>query len=365
MSTLGAFYWLPPGVDVVRMGNGDVVLCSDTAVVRLEGASTSFLVEEVFPLLDGQKSLHEVTTALGLASLDELESYLNRLVESGLARRGDRPLEDPRELSPGFSMLADLGLSASDAHEQLDQCSVGIVGLEGPGAYVALHLAQVGVGKIVLADPFASQPGNLELSLLGDRPALGLPRQAIVRDRISLSRTQVETLNAETELNRDAISDLTAEVDLVIGCFDRGFSATNVWINQASLEHSVAALYARLQGHVALLGPLVVPHKTACYMCWRMRTLACENAFEEAMAYEEFLDRQRTPSMHDRSVLPFLASYAGSVVAGQALAWLLNLTVPPLAGRVHEFNGLTLTSELHPLLQVPDCAACSKKKRPR
>ena len=162
-------------------------------------------------------------------------------------------------------------------------------------------------------------------------------------------------------MTRAEVAAIAAEVDLVVGCFDRGFAAANVWVNEAILERGIPALYGQLRTHVAVLGPLVLPGRTACYMCWRMRSIACADNFVEAMAYEEFLDRRRRPSLHERSVLPFLPELAASVLATQALVTLLGISTPALAGNILELNGLTLASEMHPLLQKPDCPACKKK----
>lgn len=361
------FYRLASGVDVVRLPDGNALLRSDTAVVRLEGESASLIVDEVFPLLDGRRPLPELSAALKGVNTHDLEPYLEQLVEKGLVRRSTRPLEESEEtrfeqLGPALSMLEDLGLPPNEARHELAQRSVAIVGLEGPGAYAASHLAQIGIGKLLLADPYPCEPGNIGLFPPLGREVVGLPRQEVVRDVIAASGRSVETIISGKELSREEIAELCREADLILACFDRGFAATNVWVNQVSLERGILALYGRLQGHAALLGPLVIPDNTACYMCWRMRALACEDAFEEAMAYEEFLDQRRRPGLHERSVLPFLSSSAGSILATQALVSLLDLTVPTLAGRILEFNALTLASELHPLLQKPDCPACSKKK---
>ena len=53
------------------------------------------------------------------------------------------------------------------------------------------------------------------------------------------------------------------------------------------------------------------PGRSACWMCYRMRVLACEQDFDLAMAYEEHLDRKRQPSLAERPVLPALPLQLG------------------------------------------------------
>jgi len=82
---------------------------------------------------------------------------------------------------------------------------------------------------------------------------------------------------------------------VLVGCFDRAFESCHQWINRAAVRLGKASVYADVRGHVARLGPFVLPGRTACYMCYRMRTVACETNFEEAMAYERSLNQKDKP----------------------------------------------------------------------
>jgi ribosomal protein S12 methylthiotransferase accessory factor len=150
---------------------------------------------------------------------------------------------------------------------------------------------------------------------------------------------------------------------MLIGCFDKGFSATNHWINQASLTRGIPALYADLRGHVATVGPLVLPGQTACYMCYRMRSVACENDFSQAMTYEEFLDRRKHPALDERGTLPALPPWIAGALGLEVLKILLALGPPALAGKVLELNALTLRTIEHAVLLRPDCSVCGAEKK--
>ena len=43
------------------LSNGDILFRSDALAVRLEGSAARILAEEVVPLLDGQRSLAEIS----------------------------------------------------------------------------------------------------------------------------------------------------------------------------------------------------------------------------------------------------------------------------------------------------------------
>jgi ribosomal protein S12 methylthiotransferase accessory factor len=362
--TEDAYYRVVPGVDAVHLADGNVLLHSGTLTLRLEGDSAVFLATDVLPLLDGTRPLAEVARVARVDAAD-LCAHLDSLVDRGILRRAERPL-DPRELSddlgPFLALLDELGLAQSEAHERLAALSIVVVGLEAHGAHLAWNLARVGVGKLVLVDPYPLEPGNLPLVPEADPGVIGTPRQEVLRRAMPTARgTQTSTLDA-TEVTRKSIRAVASGADVIVGCFDKAFSATNIWINETALELGVIGLFGQVHAHIATLGPLVLPGRSACYLCWRMRALACADNFDEAMAYEEFLDRRLRGSLHTRSVLPFLPEYAGSVLATQSLIAALGLSVPPLVNTVLEFNGLTLTSETHAVLQKPDCPACKKKR---
>lgn len=87
------------------------------------------------------------------------------------------------------------------------------------------------------------------------------------------------------------MSELAVGCDLLIVCWDRGFGAMCHWANQAALDHGVPVLFSEIHATRSFAGPFFLPHRSACRMCYRMRTLACESDFDFAMAYEEHLDR--------------------------------------------------------------------------
>ena len=153
--------------------------------------------------------------------------------------------------------------------------------------------------------------------------------------------------------------------NLLVGCFDRGYETAHHWINRAAIATNTPALFAEISTHIATIGPCVLPNQAACYMCYRMRRVACEENYDEAMAYERFLNQANQPSLSSRATAPFLPAYVASVLAGEIVK-LVALTLPAtLAGRVIEFDALTLESRFHTVLRQPDCPVCGpEKKRP-
>jgi ribosomal protein S12 methylthiotransferase accessory factor len=359
------FYRLAPGIDVVSIGEGALLFRSDTLTARIEGPSTALFQERILPLLDGGQSLAEVASAQPSLDAGDLRRQLDALVKVGvLERTGQLPSWPSGETAPLLALLQAAGLPATKLRSQLACLRIAVFGLEGAGAHAAVLLAACGVGELFLVDPYPFQPGNIALMPLVGAVEVGTRRDEALKQSLDAQGTDTRTEVGLDAITPDGIDTLASTCQLLIGAFDKGLSVVNYWLNTASMTQGVPVIYSQLAAHIALVGPVVVPTKSACYACWRRRSLACEDSYSEAIAYENLLYRQQKPRLHERPALPALAAYAGSLVATEAIKLLLSVGSGSLAGKVHEFDAMRFHSQTHPLIQVPNCPECGKR-RPR
>ena len=162
-------------------------------------------------------------------------------------------------------------------------------------------------------------------------------------------------------LNKEAVYEYVKDADFLIGCFDKDFISVHHWLNQAATELGKPALFTEVENHLCRIGPLVIPGQTACYMCYRMRTIACADDFTDAMTYEMYLNQKKNPGLSDRGFFPGVLHHAGSVVASEVIKVMLALDAP-LASWMLEFNALSYESKKHYVQQKHDCPVCRKKK---
>ena len=362
----GLFYQIAPGIDVVPLSNGDILFRSDALAVRLEGPAARILAEQIVPLLDGERSLAEISRTVPSFPSAELQQWLDDLVRAQVLRCSDEPKRPPdpevRAMLPFLEFLESIGISVSDACKNLARLRVVVFGLEGHGAHVAAGLAQCGVGELVLVDPFPYQLENKALMPSLQPTTTERNREEVVATALQAAWS-ASRINAsgEAALDRERITALATGAHLLIGCFDKGFSSTHHWINRASLSLKIPALFSESAGHIGRVGPLVLPDQTACYMCYRMRNLACAEDFDLAMGYEEFLDKLKRPALHTRPTLPGLPAYVGSLVTIEAIKCLLSLRLPALADKMLEFDAFSLQTAWHPIVRTADCPVCQKK----
>ena len=132
---------------------------------------------------------------------------------------------------------------------------------------------------------------------------------------------------------RDELPELMTGADLVVAAGDGTLPVLHPWVNTIGLMLDVPTLHAELQGTRATIGPLVLPGEGPCFLCWRMRALACADDFTAAMADEEALDALRIPDAAPRPVLPALLPMVTSRLVAEVFAQTLAIAPPRLAAR--------------------------------
>ena len=284
------------------------------------------------------------------------------MVAEGVLVVGERADEQQTDGNRPFHHLLDeIGLEAEATTRRLGAQCVAVFGLEAHGAHVAAMLANAGVGRLVLVDPYAFEDAHRYLTPVSDHAAVGRSRQDAVADCVSRDGLAIELPAGGGTVDRDVVADAVGRCDLAIACWDRGMSAANHWVNEVAISSSTPALFSELRATSCFAGPFVLPSRSACLMCYRMRSLACETDFESAMSYEEHMDRRRHPRLAERPGLPTLPEHLSSILGLEALRFLIRLNQPRLVDHVLEFDALQIRTQVHPVLVEPACPACAKK----
>jgi sulfur carrier protein ThiS adenylyltransferase len=129
-----------------------------------------------------------------------------------LIRRGEIPKADEME-----ALLA--ARHSPGIHQRMKASTVGLAGLGGLGSAVAIALARMGVGELVLVDYDVVEPSNLN-------------RQCYFIDQIGLAKTKamskiIEDINPyvnlvthEVKLDRSNVPEIFGNMDVVVECFD-------------------------------------------------------------------------------------------------------------------------------------------------
>jgi len=103
--------------------------------------------------------------------------------------------------------------------EKLEQCTVGIMGLGGLGSLVAVALARIGIGKMVMADYDVIDPTNLNRQqYFCDQ--IGMKKTAALRQNIVRINPYVILEVHDVLLTEENIPQIFNKVDALAECFD-------------------------------------------------------------------------------------------------------------------------------------------------
>jgi len=164
----------------------------------------------LFALRDRQKPGADVLIVNGFpAPADRQLAEGDRVV---LIRRGEQP--SPEELEALMAARHTPGV-----HEKVKRAAVGIAGAGGLGSAIAIALARIGVGRLVIADFDVVEPSNLNRQqFFVDQ--IGLPKVEALRENLARINPYVTVTVHNLRLTAGNIPPLFAEVDVMVEAFD-------------------------------------------------------------------------------------------------------------------------------------------------
>lgn len=149
--------------------------------------------------------------------------------------------------------------------------------------------------------------------------------------------------------------------DLVVLALPRPAPALLAAANTACLGHGVPFLPVVISGHEAVIGPTVLPGRSACYDCFKQR-LRTNAAFpEDDAAYEAHLD-EGTAGATLPEWPPFTTAVA-ALAAMEVIRLITRFTPPVTAGQALFVDALTGTQRAGRVWKVPRCPSCMRARR--
>lgn len=179
-------------------------------------------------ILVNEKSM-ELAAGTSLFQLrDQLKPEADLLIFNGFPVPADRPLADGdrvvlirRGEQPSPQEMEALLVSrhTPGVHEKVRGACVGIAGVGGLGSAVAVALARIGVGRLVVADFDLIEPSNLNRQqYFIDQ--IGLPKVEALRQNLARINPYVQVEVFCGRLTPANIPGLFAEVDVLVEAFD-------------------------------------------------------------------------------------------------------------------------------------------------
>jgi molybdopterin-synthase adenylyltransferase len=347
---------------------GDEVLrfVSERRRIKLKGHSFREFQEYVLPLLDGLHSIEEIEHAVSdVFRPPDLEAALRLLGEHNLLEDGvdaSAPAGEAAALEPQANFFHEMSDDPRGAQARLRAATVTVIGLGGIGGPLALALAGTRVGAVRCVDALPVTASDTYLASVFSTGDVGSQRASVIAQRIKEIAPETHVAANVKILVSDAdVADAIRGSDFVVSCIDAAQSSLVYKLNRACLAEKVRWSSCSSTGMEAIVGPTVVPGETACYMCYKMRAVACADDPEADFAFERFLDRRKQDDSGRRENLNVTAAIASNLLGLEVVKLVSGIMPSQTAGRILVFDLIDLSIKKYMVLRKPWCPACFAK----
>ncbi|HLG60516.1 MAG TPA: TOMM precursor leader peptide-binding protein [Ktedonosporobacter sp.] len=203
-------------------------------------------------------------------------SMLNQLDRAGLLEEAD--VQPPADWTPAyverytrhlavFAGYERPGLSRFDQQQRLRDARVAVLGVGGTGSWIALLLAQLGIGHLTLVDEDRITSSNLTRQALYTERDIGRCKVVAASEALRAINSEIQlTAVARSITTEEELAELCQGSNLVIITFGPFLLPDPSRLQRACVRQGIPCV---AMGGLHL-GPLVIPGQTACFECVRL-----------------------------------------------------------------------------------------------
>ena len=293
----------------------------------------------------GGRSMDAARTleAAGYTRLASVEGGTQRWQDEGRPMvRPDMSAEtiDFNERYSRHLLLQEVGV---EGQRRLEGSRVLMIGAGGLGSPAAFYLAAAGVGHLRIADDDVVDRSNLQRQILHTEARIGEPKVASAQATLGAlnPRTQVEAV--QVRVTSDNIERLLDGVDVVLDGADN--FPVRYLLNDACVKLGIPLVYGavqRFEGQVSVFDAGRHRGELPCYRC----------------LFPEPPPPEFAPNCAEAGVLGVLPGVIGLLQATEVVKLLLGIG-DSLAGRLLQFDALSMRFRETRLRHDPDCAVCA------
>jgi len=139
-----------------------------------------------------------------------------------LLKGGDEVVFIKKGTSPSSEEFESLMVArhTPGIHQKIKKSVVGIAGLGGLGSAIAIALARIGVGKLILVDFDVVEPSNLNRQQYFIHQ-IGMSKVEALQKNIAIINPYVKIQTYQEKLDRNNVERIFQEAEVVVEAFDR------------------------------------------------------------------------------------------------------------------------------------------------
>ena len=287
-----------------------------------------------------------VLEAAGYTRLASVTGGTSRWQEEGRPLVRPELPADAMDFNERYSrhlLLPEVGV---EGQRRLERSRVLMIGAGGLGSPAAFYLAAAGVGHLRLADDDVVDRSNLQRQILHTEARIGEPK--VVSAQATLGalnpRTQVDAVQARVTAGN--VERLLEGVDVVLDGADN--FPVRYLLNDACVKLGIPLVYGavqRFEGQVSVFDAGRHRGALPCYRC----------------LFPEPPPPEFAPNCAEAGVLGVLPGVIGLLQATEVVKLLLGIG-DSLAGRLLQFDALSMRFRETRLRHDPDCPVCAAGK---
>lgn len=239
--------------------------------------------------------------------------------------------------------LAQVGL---EGQRRLEAARVLMVGAGGLGSPAAYYLAAAGIGHLRIADDDVVDRSNLQRQILHTEAGIGTPKVDSAAATLSALNPRVDIEAVRTRVSAANVESLLDGVDVVVDGADN-FPARYL-LNDACVKLGIPLVYGavhRFEGQASVFDAGRHRGEAPCYRC----------------LFPEPPPPEAAPNCAEAGVLGVLPGVIGLIQATEAIKLILGVG-EPLAGRLLQFDALSMRFRETRLPADPDCPVCAPER---
>ena len=160
---------------------------------------------------------------------NQFKSNADVIIYNGFPFNSDRPLKEGDEVvfikkgeAPSSEEFESLMMArhTPGIHQKIKKSIVGIAGLGGLGSAIAIALARIGVGRLILVDFDMVEPSNLNRQQYFVHQ-IGMPKVEALQKNIATINPYVKIQTYQEKLDRNNVERIFKEAEVVVEAFDR------------------------------------------------------------------------------------------------------------------------------------------------
>ncbi len=319
---------------------GGVILKRGCTEIQIQGESIGPILKQIFSLSSGNGMTKEALLAsFPPTDQDPISQLIDQLIERRLMvphSSVDHPSETPE--GPTDIFYWHFGKTQTDISQRLNAQKLTIFGVNYITRQLVTSLSESGFTQLEVVD----EPGLRNLRLF---------------DKTFTIQPDLWPPSLQTPVGKKQWENITdpSSLNCLIATSDFGTAPILREWNQYSVEHNLRFFPIVLSNMIGTVGPVVIPHETACWEC----VLARQNSHLRDPTSKQTVDAAASESQGIVGFHPSMASILGDIAAMELTKFFSRIAPLWNVGKLIEVNLLSTRMTTRKVLKLPRCVVCS------